>query len=60
MQEKDNGSSVQIENSVTQVTVQHHSANSYPRDGIDSYILTWSHISEDLIITGNTETEMTE
>ena len=48
-----NGSSVQIENSVTQVTVQHYSAslvmlNSYPRDGIfnqhfttikDSYIL---------------------
>ena len=48
-----NGFSVQIENSVTQVTVRHHSAslvmrNSYPRDGIfnqhltvikDSYIL---------------------
>ena len=35
-----NGSSVQIENSVTRVTVWHHSAsllvmpNSYPRDGI--------------------------
>ena len=34
-----NGSSVQIETSVTRVTVQHHSAslvmtNSYPRDGI--------------------------
>ena len=48
-----NGPSVQIENSVTQVTVRHHSAslvmpNSYHRDGIfnqhlttikDSYIL---------------------
>ena len=47
-----NGSLVQIENSVTRVTAQHHSAslvmpNSYPRDGIfnqhlktikDSYI----------------------
>ena len=50
-----NGSSVQIENSVTRVTVQHHEAslvipNSFPRDGIfnqhfttikDSYILTF-------------------
>ena len=34
-----NGSSVQIENFVTRVTVRHHSAsllmpNNYPRDGI--------------------------
>ena len=34
-----NGSSVQIENSVTRVTVRHHEArqvmpNSYPREGI--------------------------
>ena len=50
-----NGSSVQIENSVTRVTVRHHSAsfvmpNSYLRDGIfnqrlttikDSYILLY-------------------
>ena len=40
-----NGSSVQIENSVTQVTVWHHSAdlvkpNSYPRDRIFSQHLT--------------------
>ena len=40
-----NGSSVQIENSVTRVTVRHHSAslvmpNSYPRDGICNQHLT--------------------
>ena len=40
-----NGSSVQSENSVTQLTVQHHSAslvmpNSYPRDGIFNQYLT--------------------
>ena len=40
-----NGYSVQIENSVTQVTVRHHSAslvmpNIYPRDGIFNQLLT--------------------
>ena len=40
-----NGSSVQIENSVTRVTVRHRSAslvmpNSYPRDGIFNQHLT--------------------
>ena len=40
-----NGSSVQIENSVTRVTVRHHSAslvmpNSYPSDGILNQHLT--------------------
>ena len=35
-----NGSSVQIENSVTRVTVRHHEANSYPRDGIFNQKLT--------------------
>ena len=40
-----NGSSVQIENSVTRVTVRNHSAslvmpNSYPRDGIFNQYLT--------------------
>ena len=40
-----NGSSVQIENSVTRVTVRHHSAslvmpNSYPSDGIFNHHLT--------------------
>ena len=40
-----NGSSVQIENSVTRVTVRHHSAslmmpNNYPRDGIINQLLT--------------------
>ena len=40
-----NGSLVQIENSVTRVTVRHHSAslvkpNSYPRDGIFNQHLT--------------------
>ena len=40
-----NGSSVQIENSVTRVTVPHHSAslvmpNSYPHDGIFNQHLT--------------------
>ena len=40
-----NGSSVQIENSVTRVTVRHHSAslvmpNSYPRDRIFDQHLT--------------------
>ena len=41
----DNGSLLQIENSVTRVTVRHHSAslvmpNSYPRDGIFNQHLT--------------------
>ena len=40
-----NGSAVQIENSVTRVTVRHHSAslvmpNSYPRDRIFNQHLT--------------------
>ena len=52
------GSSVQIENSITRVTVRHHSTslampNSYPRDGIfnqhlttikDSYNLTMKQV----------------
>ena len=42
---KHNGSSVQIENSVSHVTVRHHSASlvmpdSYPRDGIFNQHLT--------------------
>ena len=42
-----NGSLVQIENSVTRVTVRHHSAslvmpNNYPRDGIFNQHLTTS------------------
>ena len=50
-----NGSLVQIENSVTRVTLRHHLANSYPCDGIfsqhpttikDSYILPREKSSE--------------
>ena len=61
-----NGSSVQIENSVTLVTARHHSAsfkmpNNYPRDGIfnqhlttikDSYSLTHSRACrQDVFLT---------
>ena len=49
-----NGSSVQIENSVTRVTVRHHSAslvmpNSYPRDWISNRHLTTIKDSYSLI-----------
>ena len=54
-----NGSSVQIENAVTQVTVRHHSAslvklNSYPGDGIFNQHLTTIKDSYKTLCTAKT------
>ena len=56
-----NGSSVQTENSITRVTILHHSAslvmpNNYPRDGIFNQHLTTikdSYITPDNVVRGN-------